>query len=67
MVIEDIEDSMAGTTGLGWATKGGTIGEPERGKVSDLAGGPEVRHKGEEDTTNDGCDAKTCKGGDILV
>ena len=67
MVTEGTKDSKVGTTGLGWATNGGPMREPEGGKESDLARGPEVRQKGEEDTTDDERDAKMSKGGDIPV
>ena len=41
------------------------MGEPREVEVNASAGGPRVRHKGDEDGADSGCDTTMGKGGDI--
>ena len=63
MVTGNARDSGSDKAGLGWATKGGTIGDPKEVEVNASARGPKVRHKGDEDEADDGRNTTTGKGG----
>ena len=65
MVAGNARDSWTNEVELGWATKGGTMGEPKEVEVNALARGPKVRHRGDEDKADNGRDTTTGGGGDI--
>ena len=64
-VAGNARDSGTDEAELGWATKGGMMGEPKEVEVDASARGPRVRHKGDEDEADNGHDTPTGKGGDI--
>ena len=65
MVAGNARDSGTDEAGLGWATKGSTMGEPKEVVVKASTRGPRVRHKGDEDEAHNGHDTTTSGGSDI--
>ena len=65
MVAGNARDSRTDEARLGWATKGGTIGEPKGVEVNASTREPKVKHKGDEDKADNGRDTTTGGGSDI--